>query len=139
DLLNPAVVDHLAQTSGTRITGINQTTRDAIRAELVAGVEAGQGHPELAKRVPAVFPNASYRRATLISRTEVPRSANFATQRAYKQSGVVFKREWVATPDDRVREMHLALDGTQVGIDEPFVFADGVSVMTPGDSGAIHH
>lgn len=43
--------------------------------------------------------------------------------------GVVQKKVWIATPDDRTRESHLAIDGEEVDIDEPF--SNGC--MCPGD------
>jgi len=39
---------------------------------------------------------------------------------AYKQSGVVPKKEWIATMDSRVRPSHAAADGQVVDIDKPF-------------------
>ncbi len=139
NLVNPRVAQHLDEVAGERIGWINDTTREALRVALAAGVDAGEGHADLAKRVQAVIQDASYRRAMLISRTEVPRSANFATHEAFKQSGVVPQKEWVATRDNRVRDTHLALDGVRVGVDAPFTFGDGVSTQYPGASGFIHH
>jgi len=135
DMLNPLVSDHLEDFSSTRIKGINDTTRDAIRAQLREGVEAGEGYLELAARIKGVFTDCDQRRAETIARTEAMRSSNFAEHEAQAMSGVVEAREWIATPDDRAREDHLAINGQVRKLDEPFEFPDGTPVMFPGDSG----
>jgi uncharacterized protein with gpF-like domain len=54
---------------------------------------------------------------------------------AYKQSGVVSKKEWIASQDPpRVRPDHLALHGKKVGLDEEWTFADGTNVKSPGNA-----
>ncbi|GAF85937.1 unnamed protein product, partial [marine sediment metagenome] len=48
---------------------------------------------------------------------------------AYKQSGVVERKQWLATMDDRVRDEHAAMNGEKVGLDESF--SNGL--MFPGE------
>ena len=134
-MLNSLVSDHIEDFSSTRIKDINDTTRDAIRAQLREGVEAGEGYLELAARIKGVFTDCDQRRAETIARTEAMRSSNFAEHEAQAMSGVVEAREWIATPDDRAREDHLAINGQVRKLDEPFEFPDGTPVMFPGDSG----
>ena len=45
------------------------------------------------------------------------------------EQGVVLKKVWIATPDDRTRESHLELDGEEVDTDDKF--SNGL--MYPGD------
>jgi HK97 family phage portal protein len=139
DLLNPLVVEHLTDFAGNRIDVINGTTLENLRTELVDAVRFGEGIPESSQRVATVFETAKSFRSTRIARTEVARSANFGTFSAHKLSGVVDERQWVATPDDRVRDDHWAINGDKVGIDEEFVFPDGVTTFYPGDSGIPEH
>jgi HK97 family phage portal protein len=133
-MLNPKVVEHLRAFSGNKIVGINDTTKEKLRASLVEGVQAGDSIPDLAKRVSDVFDEARGSRAVTIARTEVIGSSNFATQSAYEQSGVVEARRWISTPDDRTRDTHLALNGEEVPLNEPFSVG-GASAMYPGGSG----
>lgn len=66
------------------------------------------------------------------ARTMVTNAENAGRLDSYKKlekMGVVQKKVWIATPDDRTRESHLALDGEEVDIDEPF--SNGL--MNPGD------
>ena len=46
-----------------------------------------------------------------------------------EKQGVVQKKVWIATPDDRTRESHLEIDGEEVGINQEF--SNGC--MFPGD------
>jgi SPP1 gp7 family putative phage head morphogenesis protein len=139
DMLDPEMVEFVDEFSAQQVTFVNETTRVAIREALVAGVEALERRELLAKRITEVFSQASKQRALTIARTETARAANVATWRAQFQSGVVDLREWVATPDGRVREPHIGLDGIVVGISEPWTFSDGVEVIAPGNSGEAKH
>jgi HK97 family phage portal protein len=134
NLLNPKMVDHMAEFLGDRITDINETTKDKLRETLIEGVRDGEGYKDLAGRVEDVFGEISDWRAETIARTETLRSANFGTYEAQTMSGLVQIRQWVATRDDRVRDEHLALDGKQSAIDEPFEVGS-YSAMMPCDFG----
>lgn len=79
-------------------------------------------------------------RAENIARTESLRVTSQARQEALRQSieqsgldpdNVV--RVWNATGDKRTRDSHRAMDGQEVGVDEPFVTPSGVRLMFPGD------
>ncbi|MFN7135271.1 MAG: phage minor head protein, partial [Myxococcales bacterium] len=135
ELLNPIIADHLVEFAGERISGlVNETTREALRAQLVEGVEAGESVRELAERVREVFDEADEARAELISRTEVVRSSNFANYEAQKISGLVTKRKWVSTPDGRTRDTHRRLNGKEATLDEPFK-VEGHEAKFPGGFG----
>lgn len=75
-----------------------------------------------------------------IARTESIQSLNRSEQEAIKQAvekGAVkqsqVKRVWDSAGDKRVRDSHAAMDGQEVGLDEPFVTPDGEKLMFPGD------
>jgi uncharacterized protein with gpF-like domain len=42
-------------------------------------------------------------------------------------------RVWDATGDSRTRETHAAMDGQEVGPNEPFASGSGAQLMHPGD------
>jgi HK97 family phage portal protein len=134
NMLNPLVVEHLAEFAGDRISGlVDETTRNALRNELIEGVRAGESVRDLAARVRGVFDGAEGYRAERIARTEVNSSANFATYSAHRQSGVVQRRGWLTTRDGNARDEHEAVpDPYIVGIDEPFIVG-GEQLMYPGD------
>lgn len=136
DLLNPKIAEHLRQFAGDRIEGIvDATTRDALRSVLIEVVRAGGSIDDLVKAIDEVFDYADDVRAATIARTEVLRSSNWASTEAFRISGVVDEREWVATPDERTRESHLAMDGQVVGINEKFVAPTGAEADHPGAFG----
>lgn len=131
---NPAVKQHLANFAGERIAGINSTTQEQLRAELVEGVDAGEGIDDLSARVEKVFGYAEGYRNERIARTEVIRSSNFVNVEAYRSSGLVDNKQWIATPDDRTRDSHEELDGTVIPIDDTFKIGKD-EADAPGDFG----
>jgi phage portal protein BeeE len=135
DMYNENVATHLEDFSSDRITLVNDTTRDAIAKALSEGVDAGEGIPDLQKRIEDVFFFCDETRSALIARTEVTRSANFASMAGYKQSGLVDKKVWIATPGDITRDTHKELGGRDpIPIDDPFEI-DGEEAQQPGDFG----
>ena len=51
------------------------------------------------------------------------------------ESGIIIKREWIATSDSRTRDWHAELDGQLADVDEPFENSIGL-IMYPGDPSA---
>lgn len=80
-------------------------------------------------------------RAETIARTETLNAFNAGSQEALKQSvddGLIknpsnINRIWRDASDGRVRDHHASVDGTVVGLDEPFIVL-GESLMHPGDT-----
>lgn len=76
-----------------------------------------------------------------IARTEAIAALNRSEYEAVKQAvdqGSINQaatvRIWDSAGDSRVRHMHKLLDGQKVGLDEPFIAADGSKMMYPGDT-----
>lgn len=113
-------VQYLQEYSGTLISEVNGTTRDALRKTLAEGFEAGESIPKLAKRVQEVFAGATSVRAVMIARTESIKAANSASVEAYRQSGVVLKKEWLAERDNRTCPFCLELDGKAISLTKYF-------------------
>lgn len=139
NILNPRVVEHLADFAGNRIPDlINQTTEDALRGTLVEGVRAGEGIDLLKERVHDVFLEGDLDiynvRARRIAVTEVNRSANFGNWEAQRQSGVVESRQWAASFVN-TRDTHATLHAKDpVPIDQPFEI-NGLTAFYPGSFG----
>lgn len=134
NLHNPRVDQHLNAVSTTRIKGlVNETTRRELKDELIAGVREGEGADKLSRRVRSTFTKARGHRSRTIARTEVMRSANFATYEAQFQSGVVQQRKWIATMDSRTRDEHMGMHGQTQKLTDPFVDpSSGATTMYPG-------
>lgn len=102
------------------IKAINEETAEQIKEALSLGVEAQESIPQLKARIEAVYDDARGFRAERIARSEVLRATNFATNQAYKQSGVVEAKEWLTAHDERVCPWCGPMDGKTLGLDEDF-------------------
>ncbi|HYW25766.1 MAG TPA: phage portal protein [Terriglobales bacterium] len=74
--------------AGINVVGITDTTREQVRAELVAGQQQGEGIPELARRLRGL-PAFTQARAETVARSELGTSQNAAALASYRASGVV--------------------------------------------------
>lgn len=107
----------LDERSSWLVKGVNGETRDAIAAQLVEGFEAGEGIPDLSKRVKGVFSDCNRRRSKVIARTEVIAASNEGALVGYKDSGVVEKVEFFTALDERTCEECMGLHGNQYALD----------------------
>lgn len=130
-MADPKVVNFLRETSSTRITAINETTRDGIRAVLTAGEEAGYSTDKLADEIADLFEDARGHRAFRIARTETNRAGNFGLARGMAQAGVE-RKQWLTTRDGRERDTHAGLDRQLVGVDADFRSGSGATAQHPG-------
>lgn len=109
----------------------------SINAEILQGLLQGENIDKIAKRLTHVTDmdrNSSIRNA----RTMVTSAENKGRQDSFEKAasdGVIMKRRWVATNDDRTRAAHVELDGVEVDIDEPWENEYG-EIMYPGDPNA---
>jgi uncharacterized protein with gpF-like domain len=81
-------------------------------------------------------------RSETIARTESIRALNAGNLQLWNQAAASGKvdaqtvtRKWITAGDDRVRDSHAALDGAEVGLNEPFDSDQG-PIMYPGDPSA---
>lgn len=106
-----------------------------MASKLYQGILGGDSIPKIAKSLMDVIGN-NKASAVRNARTMVTGAENAGRLDSYNdlaEQGVVQKKEWIATPDDRTRESHIAVDGEERDIDKPF--SNGL--MYPGDpSGA---
>lgn len=131
DVLADGATEWIDEHVGDMVKGITDTSKLALRAEITAGVEAGESVRDIAKRLRTVHEGWSDARATLIARQETASAFGAAHQLSAEQIAsdydVEMVKTWVATRDSRTRDSHKAIDGETVPIDEPF----GIGVMAP--------
>lgn len=97
------------------------TDQEHLSDLIVAGIDEGQGVPEIASAIKSDFTDYSAMQATRITRTEVLRSANQSSIDAFRQSGVVEGKQWViAGADDECADY----DGEIVMLDGDFYSGD---------------
>ena len=121
DVLADGVVEWIDEHVGDMVKGITDTSKLALRAEIKAGVEAGESTKDIAKRIRALHEDWAGYRADRIARTETGSAFGAAHDQAARQIDVPMTKTWIATGDDRTRDEHRdVLNGQTVDIDEPF-------------------
>lgn len=124
DQVNPVVDDYVRSTAFTHVQGINQTTRNQLRATLAEGIRLGETVPELAERIEAVFDAARGYRAIMIARTETAQAfqyANHAAGALLFKDGLVRYRRWLTAPEDgRVCAVCLPLNHYSIRFDAKY-------------------
>lgn len=112
--------------------------RKQINSSVLQGIIQGESIPKIANRLyPIVGRNQVS--AVRTARTTVTMAENRGRQdryEDYESQGVVMGKVWIATPDNRVRDWHISMDGQEVGVDESFVDGLGQAVEFPGDPSA---
>jgi SPP1 gp7 family putative phage head morphogenesis protein len=129
DIEDPMTAEWIKMKAMKFGTEVNETTIAKLKAELSAGVLEGESIDELAERVERLFEMWYKGRSRTIARTETLSANNAGTVFGYEQSGVVAKKEWLATRDSRVRDSHKDMDGEQVATNKKF--SNGLEY--PGD------
>lgn len=128
--IHTSTATHFLNTDGLAfVQGINDTTRENLRDQLVNGLREGESIAQLKERVNGVFIDAKGQRAEKIARTEVLRSTNFATVEAYRQSNVVEAKEWLTALDPC--PICAPLDGQTVPLNGKFLTPDGAIDFPP--------
>ncbi len=134
DLWQEEIRVWLRANSTTRILGIIDTSIRRVQKEITLGIDAGEGIPQIAKRLLGLKKINTPARAKLIARTETISASNLGSHAAAKAVQIPLKKEWVATPDERVRDTHADADGQIVdGMDSAFQ-VDGEELLFPGDT-----
>lgn len=109
-----------------------------INANVLQGIIQGESMDKIAKRLEPIMDN-NKNSAIRNARTLVNGAENQGRLDRYEdmeQQGIVLKKVWIATGDDRTRDWHLEMDGQEVDIDEPFVDGNGNELMYPCDPSA---
>lgn len=133
DFTDPAVTKYL-RSKRLRLAGdLSDTTLGKVKAVIADGIEASKSLDDVAQDLAAKFDDLEPSRSILIARTEAADASNFANVESYRQSGVIEKKEWMATPDDITRDDHAEADGQQVGLSGSFSVG-GESLRWPGDT-----
>ena len=107
------VVETVRRLAGKRISGINQTTRDAVTRQIIHGLEEGLSPADLAQRIreASTFDES---RAELIARTETGNAYNHAAVETFRRYDV----ESVEVIDGDHDEECAAANGSTWTLDE---------------------
>lgn len=139
DVSNPAVVRFLDQYGLEKATEVIGSAARDVKATLIAGVENGEGLPELKKRIQAEFKpytDQGYK-AQRIARTEVIGSSNQGALEAYKQANVGATKAWLNEPDARDNHLLAGRDYDErkaIPLDQDF-YVGADQMAAPGGGG----
>lgn len=99
-----------------------QWNKKQMASKLLQGIQNGDDIRDIAKSLTDVIGNnavSAIRNArTMFTSAEC--HGRIDSYHELESMGVVQKKVWIATPDDRTRESHLEIDGEEVDIDEEF-------------------
>jgi len=116
-----------------------------LRTKITQELANGSSYRSMANAIQGVVEN-DYRKAITIARTETHRVMESGKQEAVTQAtnqGIVMTKKWNSSRDSRVRKTtksnHVAMDGQVVSSDQPFKLGNGITAMTPGQSGRPEH
>ena len=124
------VLPSMARTSKDRF---NREFRKALQDGLDLGYSGRQLQRYVANNVKKVLSKKNLSRALLIARTETNAIANYGRGVGAKSTGIIYTKEWISQRDDRVRDAHVSLDGTEVNENDAFNY-QGFRLEYPGDS-----
>lgn len=126
-------IEYLRQ-ARNRLVGVGDDIWERVRAELVAGVAAGESSEQLALRIHAAT-ELALPRARTVARTEVNGASNAGAHAQVAFLGLSGTQEWLATEDGRTRQAHADADGQRVSLGQAFTVG-GYTLHYPGDPAA---
>lgn len=132
DVRHPDVVV-MIDSFHNRSQKINKTSYEAMKQIFKDAYEAGEGIPDVEKRLRQYYRDNAKMRATRTAKTEMNGMVNGGNQKAYMQAGYE-KNEWQSAFLSTSREHHMAADGQIVDIGTPFEVG-GELLIHPGDPG----
>lgn len=108
-----------------------------LNSQVLQGILQGESIPDIANRIQNV---ESMNRVAAVrtARTMTTSAENKGRMDSFERmekDGLIMKKEWIATKDERTRAWHSALDGVTKNPDEPFENDYG-KIMFPGDPSA---
>ena len=120
DVTNPEVQNWLKSYTPKFSKALEEISTMRLRRELTAGMGAGEGIPDLMKRVNNTYAHWNKVRSETIARSEALRASNRASIEAYKQSGVVKKKVWITHFSPETCEICRSLNNKVISIKKNF-------------------
>jgi HK97 family phage portal protein len=139
--LTPQIEAWLRMKIQALVKSVNENIRQEVANIIIDGIDKGLGLDDISGNIADHLNQTKDFRSDRIANTEVHSTSNLAILDAFKQSGAVKGKEWIAKmpPEEingymRPRLSHQIAHGQTVDIDTPFnVGAD--LLMFPGDVG----
>lgn len=100
---------------------VDNVTKDAMFSIIEQGNTDWIGAEAIARNIDQKFEEFTRTRSRTIARTEITRASNEAEIEAYKQSGVVQKKEWYTALDERTCPECASLHGKVISLWDNFI------------------
>ena len=112
-----------------------------LNSKLLQGILNGDPIPKIAQSFLDVV-NNNESAAMRNARTMITQAECGGRQDSYEnlaEQGVIQKKVWIATPDDRTRESHIEIDGEEVDIDDNFSNGCAYPADPAGDAEEVYN
>ena len=120
DPVSAAIRAWTAEHAAESVKHILETNIKKMHDIVLAGLDEGLTRPQIASQLRQFYKEKSYYNAMRVARTETSHAAGYGQRESAKQSGIVKKKVWVSSRDDRVRDEHIALDGEVRNLDASY-------------------
>ena len=132
------MVNYFRLIGGTKVTGIDDTTRNIVKNLLANILGQNLSRRDQAKLFEESLNDPAFNRARslVIARTESTTAANFGINMGAESSDYEVQKFWINTREPgRTRPSHLAMTRDRIALNQPFMVG-GVPMMYPGEVGA---
>ena len=131
------MVNYFRLIGGTKVTGIDDTTRNIVKNLLANILGQNLSRRDQAKLFEQSLNDPAFNRARslVIARTESTTAANFGINMGAESSDYEVQKFWINTKDKRTRRSHLAMTKDRIALNQPFIVG-GIEMMYPGAVGA---
>jgi hypothetical protein len=102
DVTDPNVLTAITNRSNLFSDSVVNETRDRLHKVVSDSIQAGDGIPQLEKKIRLLYDNMSKFRAYRIARSEVIWGQNRGAEESYIQSGVIEAKQWLCAHDERL-------------------------------------
>ena len=131
------MVNYFRLIGGTKVTGIDDTTRNIVKNLLANILGQNLSRRDQAKLFEESLNDPAFNRARslVIARTESTTAANFGINMGAESSDYEVQKFWINTKDKRTRRSHLLMTKDRIALNQPFMVG-GTPMMYPGEVGA---
>jgi hypothetical protein len=131
------MVNYFRLIGGTKVTGIDDTTRNIVKNLLANILGQNLSRRDQAKLFEESLNDPAFNRARslVIARTESTTAANFGINMGAESSDYEVQKFWINTKDKRTRRSHLLMTKDRIALNQPFI-VNGIEMMYPGEVGA---
>lgn len=125
------LADAFLQGAKQRLIAVGDLLWNAMRLELLQGEQFGENFDKLQARL-VTAASVATPRARNATQTEIIGASNTGSFQQMKIAQVVALKTWIARKDDRTRQSHRDVDGTQVDMNTKFIVG-GYALDYPHD------